>query len=53
VTPPLNNTGSPGSLVCNNGSTIGADNCATEGGIWYPDLRTRELIWGAGILIKF
>ena len=53
VTPPLGNTGAPASFVCNNGSTIGADNCANAGGIWYPDLRTREIVWGAGILVKF
>jgi Putative beta-barrel porin-2, OmpL-like. bbp2/Carboxypeptidase regulatory-like domain len=53
VTPPGGNNGSPGSFVCNNGSTIGADNCAAEGGIWYPDLQTREVVWGAGILVKF
>jgi|HubBroStandDraft_1064217.scaffolds.fasta_scaffold00703_3 hypothetical protein len=53
VTPPGGNNGSPGSFVCNNGSSIGGDNCASEGGIWYPDLVTREVIWGAGILVKF
>jgi Putative beta-barrel porin-2, OmpL-like. bbp2/Carboxypeptidase regulatory-like domain len=53
VTPPAGNNGSPGSFVCNNGSVIGADSCAGEGGIWYPDLVTREVIWGAGILVKF
>jgi hypothetical protein len=53
VTPPLGNTGSPASMVCNNGAAIGADACANEGGIWYPDLRTRELIWGAGVMVKF
>src|SRR5579862_3721595 len=53
VTPPLGNTGSPASYVCNNGSTIGSDNCTGEGGIWYPDLRTREVIWGAGVMVKF
>jgi len=39
--------------VCNNGSVIGADNCASEGGVWYPDLRTREVVWGAGVMVKF
>jgi hypothetical protein len=53
VTPPFGNNGSPGSLVCNNNSAIGADGCASEGGIWYPDLVTREVVWGAGILVKF
>jgi Putative beta-barrel porin-2, OmpL-like. bbp2/Carboxypeptidase regulatory-like domain len=53
VTPPAGNTGSPASLVCNNGSAIGADACASEGGVWYPDLRTREVVWGAGVMVKF
>ena len=53
VTPPLGNTGSPASYVCNNGSIIAADNCANEGGIWYPDLRSREVVWGAGVMVKF
>jgi hypothetical protein len=53
ITPPLGNTGSPSQLVCNNGSTVGSDNCAAEGGVWTPDLRTREMIYGAGVLVKF
>jgi len=53
VTPPGGNNGSPASFACNNGSAMAADNCAAEGGIWYPDLRTREAIWGAGVMIKF
>jgi hypothetical protein len=53
VTPPLGNTGAPASFVCNNGSTAGSDNCAHEGGLWYPDLRTREVVWGAGVLVRF
>lgn len=44
VTPPLGNTGSPASVVCNNGAALGTGGCANEGGIWYPDLRTREII---------
>jgi hypothetical protein len=53
VTPPGGNNGSPASFVCANGSTIGADNCSGEGGIWYPDLRKREVVWGAGVMVKF
>ncbi len=53
VTPPLGNTGAPASFVCNNGSSIGADACASEGGVWFPDLRSREVIWGAGVMVKF
>src|SRR5579862_2998223 len=53
VTPPLGNNGAPASFVCNNNSPIGPDACASEGGVWFPDLRTQEVIWGAGILVKF
>ena len=53
VTPPLGNTGAPSSFVCNNGSVAGADNCASAGGVWFPDLQTREIIWGAGVMVKF
>ncbi len=54
VTPPLGNTGAPASLVCNNGSVMSpVDNCANSGGIWVPDLRTREVVWGAGVMVKF
>ena len=53
VTPPLGNVGTPGSAVCNNGTSMGADNCATEGGQWFPDLRTSETVFGAGVMVKF
>jgi len=51
--PPTGNNGSPGSFVCNNGSAMASDDCANEGGVWYPDLRTSETVLGAGILVKF
>ena len=53
VTPPLGNTGAPASFVCNNGTPIAADGCANQGGVWSPDLRTREVVWGAGVMVKF
>src|SRR5580693_3450406 len=53
VTPPLGNTGAPASLVCNSGSAAGSDSCSHEGGVWSPDLRSREVVWGAGVLVKF
>jgi hypothetical protein len=53
ITPPGGNNGLPADFVCNNGSELGSDNCAKEGGIWYPDLRTSETVLGAGILVKF
>ena len=53
VTPPAGNTGSPASFVCNNGTVIGADACASAGGVWFPDLRMSETVWGAGVMVKF
>jgi hypothetical protein len=53
VTPPLGNNGVPTSQVCNNNSPIGSDNCASEGGVWYPDLRESQVVWGAGVMVKF
>jgi hypothetical protein len=59
VTPPNGNNGQPGQFVCNNGTPAGTDPtqlstlCAANGGVWYPDLRTQELKWSAGVLVKF
>jgi Putative beta-barrel porin-2, OmpL-like. bbp2 len=60
VTPPLGNTGSPGNYVCNSGSSAGtsdpnaaASACSNQGGIWSPDLRTRQATLSGGILVKF
>jgi len=53
VTPPAGNTGAPANLVCKNGAPMGPDFCLNEGGIWYPDLRSREVVWGAGVMVRF
>jgi hypothetical protein len=55
VTPPLGNTGSPSSLVCNSGINAPASDptCSSNGGIWYPDLRTRQATLSGGVLVKF
>jgi hypothetical protein len=61
VTPPNGNTGTfsnngaPTSAVCNNGSIASSDSdsCAAEGGIWYPDLRKTEFVWGFGVMVRF
>jgi hypothetical protein len=60
VTPPLGNTGSPGSYVCNSGASAATANpntaastCSTQGGIWYPDLRTHQATLSGGVLVKF
>jgi hypothetical protein len=60
VTPPGGNNGSPASYACNSGASAGtadltaaSSTCATQGGIWFPDLRTRQVIMSAGVLVKF
>ena len=59
MTPPGGYSTSPaggvlGGEVCNNGTAVGGDACnGGEGGLWTPDLRTREVVWGAGIMVKF
>jgi len=50
VTPPGGNTGSPASCV-GGGSDAATGNCSV--GDWFPDLRTREVVVGAGVLVKF
>jgi len=50
VTPPGGNNGSPGSCV---GGEANAATGQCNAGDWFPDLRTREVIWGAGVLVKF
>jgi hypothetical protein len=50
VTPPGGNNGSPSSCVGGaSNSTTGQCNA----GDWFPDLRTREVVYGAGVLVKF
>jgi hypothetical protein len=50
VTPPGGNTGSPASCVGGPADPT-TNQCAA--GDWFPDLRTREVVWGAGVLVKF
>jgi hypothetical protein len=50
VTPPGGNTGAPASCV-GGGSDAVTGNCSV--GDWFPDLRTREVVVGAGVLVKF
>ena len=50
VTPPGGNNGSPASCV-GGGADANTGNCSA--GDWYPDLRTREVVLGAGVMVKF
>jgi hypothetical protein len=35
------------------GTQPGGPALNTDGSMWYPDLRTREVIWAAGLMVKF
>jgi hypothetical protein len=50
VTPPGGNTGSPASCV-GGGADPTTGNCSAAD--WFPDLRTREVVVGAGVMVKF
>ena len=50
ITPPGGNNGSPASCV-GGGADPTTGNCAA--GDWFPDLRTREVVVGAGVMVKF
>jgi hypothetical protein len=50
VTPPGGNNGSPASCVGGGANTV-TGQC--DIGDWFPDLRTREMVYGAGVLVKF
>jgi Putative beta-barrel porin-2, OmpL-like. bbp2/Carboxypeptidase regulatory-like domain len=50
ITPPGGNNGSPASCV-GGGADPTSGNCAA--GDWFPDLRTREVVVGAGVMVKF
>jgi hypothetical protein len=50
ITPPGGNNGSPASCV-GGGADPSTGNCSA--GDWYPDLRTREVVLGAGLMVKF
>lgn len=60
VHPPSGNNGSPQNFTCNSGASAGtgdpnaaANPRSNQGGLWYPDLRTGQLMLSAGVLVKF
>jgi hypothetical protein len=50
ITPPGGNNGSPASCV---GTPASSTTGQCPVGDWFPDLRVREVIWGAGVMVKF
>jgi hypothetical protein len=61
VTPPGGNNGSPQYYACNSGASAGTNVLAqaetacggSNGGVWFPDLRTAQFVLSAGLLVKF
>jgi len=51
ITPPGGNNGAPASCVGPNGANPLTGQC--NSGDWFPDLRTRETVWGAGVMVYF
>ena len=51
ITPPGGNNGAPASCVGGGYANDGSGNCAATD--WFPDLRTREVVVGAGVMVKF
>jgi hypothetical protein len=60
ITPPGGTNGVPNQFACMTGAPSGATdlttavtNCASQGGVWFPDMRHGQATIGAGILVKF
>jgi hypothetical protein len=60
ITPPGGNNGSPQYFVCMSGATAGTSDptaapaaCASQGGVWQPDLRKTQAAVSAGVMVKF
>ncbi len=56
--PPGTNNGFPTQYACNDGSASGATSvtsstCSGNGGVWYPDLRKREVLFDIDLMVKF
>jgi hypothetical protein len=57
MTPPGGNNGSPQFYACNDGSssgtaTLSKSTCASDGGVWYPDLVKQERRWIFALMVK-
>ncbi|HEY6347045.1 MAG TPA: TonB-dependent receptor [Bryobacteraceae bacterium] len=58
--PPLTNNGFPTQYACMSGAASGAMvlsaaqvACATQGGVWFPDLRKDEILFDIDLMVKF
>ncbi len=57
ITPPGGNNGDPSQFVCMDntpaGTALTPTSCASDGGVWYPDLRKDEPSLRMAIMVKF
>lgn len=58
--PPGSNNGFPTQYACMNGATSGQTtlaaanaSCASNGGVWFPDLRRDEMLFDIDLMVKF
>lgn len=58
--PPLTNNGFPTQYACQNGNPSGQTSlsaatasCASNGGVWFPDLRRDETLFDIDLMVKF
>jgi Putative beta-barrel porin-2, OmpL-like. bbp2/Carboxypeptidase regulatory-like domain len=58
--PPLTNNGFPTQYACMSGAASGATAlsaaqvaCASQGGVWFPDLRKDEILFDIDLMVKF
>jgi hypothetical protein len=58
--PPGTNNNFPTQYACMNGAASGATAlaaantaCATQGGVWFPDLRRDEVLFDIDLMVKF
>jgi len=58
--PPGTNNGFPTQYACMNGNASGSTalsaaqvSCATQGGVWFPDLRRDEVLFDIDLMVKF
>jgi hypothetical protein len=60
ITPPNGMNGFPNQYACMSGAASGSNSlsdatnaCASQGGVWFPDMRHGQATLSAGILVKF
>jgi hypothetical protein len=52
MTPPGGNNANPALYTCMDGTQSASGNCASDGGLWSPDLRKQERRWIFALLVR-